>query len=107
VNAAERYWRALRRHDWHAAAAQFHSTATIERVGTTQRLTPEQSLAAMRDWGAGAPEVEVVTLVSTGERVAVRARLSGERGTRHCAGFYDLHDGRIAAAAELWVPDPP
>jgi hypothetical protein len=103
VNAAERLWRALGRGDWEAARAQFHTTAAIEivRGGESEtRIDVAEYVADHREHAARGLTVEVLrTLSGAGNLVAVEARA----GTARCAGFYDLHEGRIARATEYWV----
>jgi hypothetical protein len=101
VNAAERLWRGLARHDWEAVRAQFHSHAVIERAGDATRVSVEEyvaehRVAADRD---GSPQIEVLRSVVDGKAAVIEARV----GERRCAGIYDLHDGRIAGAIEYWA----
>ena len=48
VNAAERLWRGLARHDWEAVRAQFHPSAVIERAGDGTQLGVDEYVAAHR-----------------------------------------------------------
>ena len=101
MNAAERLWRALERSDWEAVRAQFHAAAVIEVVGgTDSELDVAEYVANHREQAARGLSVEVLrTLSGLGNIVAVEARA----GDARCAGFYDLHEGRIARATEYWV----
>ena len=104
VNAAERLWRGLARHDWEAVRAQFHASAVIERAGDGTRLDVEDYIAAHRVAAArGEGEIEVLRSVIDGRAAVIEARV----GERRCAGIYDLHDGRIAGAIEYWAPLSP
>jgi hypothetical protein len=100
VNAAERLWRGLARHDWEAVRAQFHPSAVIERAGDARRLGVDDYIAAHRvAAGRGEDEIEVLRSVVDGRAAVIEARVS----ERRCAGIYDLHDGRIAGAVEYWA----
>jgi SnoaL-like protein len=101
MNAAERLWRGLARHDWEAVRAQFHPSAVIERAGDGERLGVEEYLAEHRvAAGRGEEgEIEVLRSVVDGKSAVIEARA----GDRRCAGIYDLHDGRIAGAIEYWA----
>jgi hypothetical protein len=101
VNAAERLWRGLARHDWEAVRAQFHPSAVIERAGDAAQLGVEEYLAEHRvAAGRGEEgEIEVLRSVVDGKAAVIEARV----GERRCAGIYDLHDGRIAGAVEYWA----
>ena len=101
MNAAERLWRALERSDWEAARAQFHTGAVIEVVGGADaQLDVAEYVAEHREHAARGITVEVLrTLSGLGNIVAVEARA----GDARCAGFYDLHEARIARATEYWV----
>jgi hypothetical protein len=100
MNAAERLWRGLARHDWEAVRAQFHPAAVIERAGDTARLGVDDYVAAHRvAAGRDAAEIEVLRSVVDGKAAVIEARV----GDRRCAGIYDLHDGRIAGAVEYWA----
>jgi hypothetical protein len=104
VNAPERLWRGLARHDWEAVRAQFHPSAVIERAGDGTRLGVEDYLAAHRvAAGRDGAEIEVLRSVIDGRTTVVEARV----GDRRCAAIYDLHDGRIAGAVEYWAPPAP
>jgi hypothetical protein len=100
VNAAERLWRALARHDWEAVRAQFHASATIERAGAGTRQDVDEYIAAHRvEAGRSEDEIEVLRSLVDGRGAVIEARV----GDRRCAGIYDLHDGRIAGAVEYWA----
>jgi SnoaL-like domain len=101
VNAAERLWRGLGRHDWEAVRAQFHASAIVERPVTGERLGVDEYVAAHREAAArGEGEIEVLRTLADGRGEVVEARV----GQGRCAGIYDLHDGRIAGAVEYWAP---
>jgi hypothetical protein len=105
MNAPERMWRGLAKHDWAAVRSQFHRTAIVERPAAAQSLTVEDFIADHREHAArGDYAVEVLrSLNSEGTTIVIEARAGGAR----CAGLYDLHDGRIAGAVEYWVPPVP
>lgn len=103
MNAAERLWRGLARHDWEAVRAQFHSSAVIERAGDGARLGVDEYIAEHRVAAArGGDEIEILRSVVDGKAAVIEARV----GDRRCAGLYDLHDGRIASAVEYWGLGP-
>jgi hypothetical protein len=100
VNAAERLWRGLARHDWEAVRAQFHPSAVIEHARNGTRLDVDEYVAEQRVEAArGADEIEVLRSLLDGKAAVIEARI----GDRRCAGIYDLHDGRIAGAVEYWA----
>ena len=100
MNAAERLWRGLARHDWEAARAQFHPSAVVERAGAGTRQDVDEFIAARRVEAArGEEAIEVLRSVVDGKAAVIEARV----GDRRCAGIYDLHDGRIAGAIEYWA----
>jgi ketosteroid isomerase-like protein len=103
MNSAERLWRGIARRDWDAVRAQFHQAATIERLSGPDSHTSvgvDDLIAAYRvDAARGDVEVEVLHALTDGRFCVIEARA----GDRRCAGIYDLHDGRIAAATEYWA----
>jgi SnoaL-like domain len=100
MNAAERLWRGLARHDWEAVRAQFHPSATVERVATRTRLDVDELIAEHRvDAAKGEGDIEILRSVADGKTCVIEARA----GHARCVGIYDLHDGRIAGATEYWV----
>ena len=104
MNAAERLWRGIARHDWEAVRAQFHPSAVVERAGTDIRQDVDEYVAAHRVEAArGDYEIEVLRSVVDGRAQVIEARV----GDRRVAGIYDLHDGRIAGATEYWAPSAP
>jgi limonene-1,2-epoxide hydrolase len=103
VNAAERLWRALARHDWEAARAQFHRSAVIERPVAGTRLGVDEFLAAHRvDAARREGDFELLRALADGTAVVIEARV----GERRCAAIYDLHEGRIAGGVEYWAKPP-
>ena len=100
MNAAERLWRGLARHDWEAVRAQFHPSAVIERAGDGTRWASRSTSPPTASPPArGEGEIEVLRSVVDGKATVIEARV----GERRCAGIYDLHDGRIAGAVEYWA----
>jgi hypothetical protein len=100
MNAAERLWRGLVRHDWEAVRAQFHPSAVVELAGTGTRQGVDEYIAAHREEAArGDDEIDVLHSVVDGKTAVIEARV----GARRCAGIYDVHDGRIAGAVEYWA----
>jgi len=100
MNAAERLWRGLRRHDWEAVRAQFHPSAVIEDAGSGSRRDVDEFIATQRVEAArGEREIEVLRSVVDGKTAVIEARV----GDRRCAAIYDVHDGRIAGAVEYWA----
>jgi ketosteroid isomerase-like protein len=101
VNAAERLWRGLARHDWEAVRAQFHASAVVEQADAGTRQAVQEYVAARRVAAArGEDEIEVLRSVVDGKAAVIEARVGDQR----CAAIYDLHDGRIAGAVEYWAP---
>ncbi len=100
MNAAERLWRGLGRHDWEAVRAQFHAAAVVERPASGERLDVDDYIAAHREAAArGEGEIEVLRSLSDGRAAVIEARA----GDARCVGIYDLHEGRIAGAVEYWA----
>jgi hypothetical protein len=100
MNAPERLWRGIARHDWEAVHAQFHTSATIERPVTGARLDVDELVAEHREQVArSGGDVEVMRSVSDGKTHVIEARV----GDARCAGIYDVHEGRIAGATEYWA----
>jgi hypothetical protein len=100
MNAPERLWRGIARHDWEAVRAQFHGSATIERPVDGTTLDVEELVAEHRELIArNGGEVEVLQSVNDGKTHVIEARV----GDARCAGIYDVHDGRIAGATEYWA----
>lgn len=100
MNAPERLWRGIARHDWEAVRAQFHTSAIVERPATGARLNVEEFVAAHREEAArSGGDVEVLRSINDGKTHVIEARA----GNARCAGIYDVHDGRIAGATEYWI----
>jgi hypothetical protein len=98
MNAAERLWSALATQNWDGVAAQFHENATVEWPHEERKLGVADYIAEQRARSRG-HGVEVRRVVSDGRLVAIEAAV----GAARCAGFYDLHDGRVAFAVEFWL----
>ena len=104
MNAAERLWDGLTRRNWDAVAAQFHDRADVYWPHTGERITRDEYVAVNRA-SPGTWDIEVRKMISNGRDIAVEAIVRGADETHRCAGFYDLHDGRIAHATEYWVAE--
>jgi hypothetical protein len=102
VNAVERLWRAIAARDWNGALAQFLPQAEVLWPHTGERMTAAEYVAVNRaypgDWA-----IAIDRVVSAGEHVAVQLTVIDGDETHLCAGFYDLHQARIAGAIEIWV----
>jgi hypothetical protein len=102
VNAVERLWRAIAARDWANAAAQFLPNAEVLWPHTGERMGAAEYVAVNRAY-PGRWTIAVERVVADGERVAVEVRVTDGDSTYACAGFYDLHQARIAGAVEYWV----
>jgi SnoaL-like protein len=102
VNAVERLWRAIGERDWAGAADQFLPNAQVLWPHTGERLTAAEYVALNRAY-PGRWAAEVQRIVGDGNRIAAEVRVTGGEETYVCAGFYDLHQARIAGAVEYWV----
>jgi hypothetical protein len=103
VNAAERLWRAFGRDDWRAAEAQMHPQVEVLWAVSGERLDREEYLFRVRERLDGRP-IEVLREIRDGKHIALEV-VAGDDPARQdrCAGFYDLHQGLIAMAAEYWT----
>jgi hypothetical protein len=103
VNAAERLWRAFGRDDWRAAEAQMHEHAEVLWAVSGERLDRDEYLFRVRRRIDGR-HIDVIREIRGGTQVALEV-IAGEDEERQerCAGFYDLHQGRIALAVEYWA----
>jgi hypothetical protein len=101
MNAAERLWRGLEARDWDAVRAQLVEHAQVEWPHSGERLDVEQYIAAHPARPADRA-IRVLRSTGDGELVAVEARV----GDARCAGFYDLHGGRIQSVTEYWIGAP-
>jgi hypothetical protein len=80
--------------------AQFHASARIERPATHTSVGVDDLIAGHRVQAARDDfDVEVVHTLTDGQFCVIEARAGDDR----CAGIYDLHVGRIAAATEYWA----
>jgi SnoaL-like domain len=102
VNAVERLWRAIAARDWDGASAQFLPNAEVLWPHTGERMSAPEYVAVNRAY-PGTWAIELERIVGDGELVAVELRVSDGDETHLCAGFYDLHQARIAGAVEIWV----
>lgn len=104
MNAVERLWRALQGRDWDGARAQFHQHATVELPHTGERLDVEEYVTRQRLLGDAAVAVIEISAAADDRPVAVHATVRVHGVTWHRAGFYVLHQARIARATEVWAP---
>lgn len=107
MNAVERLWRALRAQDWDSVTAQLHPGVVVVWPHDGRRFTSAVAyVQAHRDLSRDGDILTVHRFIAEGRSVAVHAALearSGAPARRHCAAFYELHDGRIAHGTELWL----
>jgi hypothetical protein len=106
MNAVERLWRDLADRDWKRAEAQLHGHAVIEMPASGRRFDDRE--AYILHHAASSPDrvVSVRTVIHEGKRVAVHVTITTHGDVFHGAGFYELHEGRIAHGVELWADAP-
>jgi hypothetical protein len=102
VNAVERLWRAIGARDWAGAAAQFLPNAEVVWPHTGERMSATEYVAVNRAY-PGRWAVELLRVVGEGAHVAVEVRVTDGAEAYACAGFYDVHQARIAGAVEYWL----
>jgi hypothetical protein len=104
MNAVDRFWRAVRRNDWEAAEAQLLDRVVVRHPHDGARYDRARDYVDLHRFDTDRRSVDVRESISEGKRVAVLAVIThGDGTTRHVAGFYELHDGKIAHADELWT----
>ena len=96
MNAVERLWRAIARHDYPAIAAQLHEHARIEWPHSGEHLSATEYVVRQRL--AGERDIQILRILVDDERVALHAVVDG----RHLGAFYDLQQSRIATGVEIW-----
>ncbi len=102
MNAVERLWAAMRRHDWKSVASQLHPGVVTEYPATGERFVgPDEFVMSHR---LRPEEITVASFeVISGEQMAaVHAIITTPSGTDHMMAFYRLQESRISHIIELW-----
>jgi hypothetical protein len=103
MNAVERLWRALRREDWEAAESQFFENAVVRWPHTGERFDRAiDYVTAVRLHGRRT-RIDVRRIVADGNDVGVWAVVDDAEGVWHCGAMYELQEGRIHHATEVWT----
>jgi ketosteroid isomerase-like protein len=106
VNAVERFWRAVRREDWASAEQQLHDHVVVRHPHSGARYDRAWQYLDVHKLDRDRTSVDVREVVSEGKHVAVLVVVGHRDGPDwHCSAFYELQEGRIAHATEVWVPD--
>lgn len=103
MNSVERLWRALRKDDYDAALAQLHEHAVVRWPHTGERFDRAIDYITAHRLHGGRTRVDVRRVISETRDVAVWAVIADDQDIWHCAGIYELQDGRIAHAVEIWT----
>ena len=103
MNAVERLWRALDRHDWPGVTAQLEPDATVFWPHRGKILSRDEYVVIARSYGDDRT-VDVQRTIGDGHVIAVEATVQRAGRRFCCVAFYDLRGGRIARATEYWLP---
>src|SRR3954467_8554960 len=103
MNAVERLWRALRREDFEVAEAQLFENAVIRWPHTGERFDRAIDYVTAHRLHGRRQRTDVRRIVSEGDHVGLWAVVEDGDGTWHCAAMYELEEGRIHHAVEVWT----
>jgi ketosteroid isomerase-like protein len=102
-NPVERLWRALAVQDFKTAAAELHPDAVVEWPHTGERFSTRDAFLAVHAAIPGPWKLEVRRVITEGRDIASEVVVRSGEDTWYVASFFNLRDGRIAAAVEYWV----
>jgi hypothetical protein len=103
MNAVERLWRALERHDWPGVTAQLEPAATVFWPHMGKTVSRDEYVVITRTYGEDW-SVDMRRTIGEGHAIAVEATVRRAEQSFCCAAFYDLQGGLIANATEYWFP---
>ncbi len=102
------FFERMQARDWDGAATLIAPDATVRFTETGERFIGGRFVAMNRAYPEGW-SIEVVDVLSVGDRVAAQVRVDHRAGDDvdvfWCAGFYTVRDGRIADGVEHWVTE--
>jgi predicted ester cyclase len=88
--------------DWDGARALVSESAEIAFSHTGERfrgrLFMDMNVAFPEGW-----QIEILDVISAGDRVATNIRVTQDASDYHCGGFYTVHNGQIIEGVEHWI----
>jgi hypothetical protein len=103
MNSVERLWRALRKEDWDGALSQLQEHAVVRWPHTGERFDRAIDYVTAHRLHGGRTRVDVRRVISERRDVAVWVVVEDRQDTWHCAAVYELEEGRIVHAVEVWT----
>jgi len=99
-----RFFERMEARDWDGAGELLSPELHIEFTETGERFDGPNFLAM----NAAYPEgwsIDVVEVISDGDRVAAQVRVDHIEDVFWCAGFYTVRDGVVVDGTEHWVTE--
>lgn len=102
AETVRRFFERMEARDWDGAGALLAPAVHIEFTETGERFDGPAFLAMNRAYPDGWT-IEVVEVLTSGDRVAAQVRVDHGDDTFWCAGFYTVSGGVIVDGVEHWV----
>jgi ketosteroid isomerase-like protein len=103
ATTVERMWERMQAQDWEGVEDCLAPDLAIRWPHTGERFTTRSAyLAANRNYPDGW-SLALQRVIDDGVNVATLVELEHDGQVFHCAGFYELADGRVARGVEYWV----
>jgi ketosteroid isomerase-like protein len=100
-----RVWELFQARRWDEALELFAPDFVAEWPHSRERFRGRDAFVAMQRAYPEGWSIEVVGVVAEGDRAASLVRVTQEGEVFHAATFFDVRDGRLARAVELWVTE--
>lgn len=103
----ERFWQAMNRNEWSAAADLLHEDCAIEWPQSGERIRGRENFVAVnaRYPAAGPWRFTVHRLIADEHGVASDVGVTDGASSARAVSFFELRDGLIWRVLEFW-PDP-
>jgi len=107
TNPVQGMWERFQARDWEGAAELIHEDFVGEWPNTAERMEGRDNyLAVQRAYPEGWT-IEVRRVIADGDQVAAEVRVPHGDELFHCAGFYEVREGKVLRATEYWSDGVP
>ena len=111
VEVVGRFWERVEARDWDRAGELLAGDAEFEWPHTRERFRGRANVIGMNRAYPEGWHIEILRILGEGEAVVSLVRVTLGDAVSHAASFFEVRDGLIRGATELWVDegqqDPP
>jgi ketosteroid isomerase-like protein len=105
VEVVGRFWERVEARDWDGAGGLLAEDAEFEWPHTRERFRGRDNVIGMNRAYPEGWHIEVLRILGQGDVVVSQVRVTLGDAVSHAASFFEVRDGLIRRATELWVDE--